>query len=199
MSGLLTSPRLNAGKIRPKTNLQSSLSNYSGKPTDSRVVFQSEDEFNKHISAIIELLTHTVYEVVSWGLFAEHQLMFTFSLTLNILKHNENKSADRISEKEYTFFLNSTLLADLQQDSLIKRIEMMHDVSGLLTKLAIEEKALRQIVLLQDIIPERFASLCDNLEKNFDSCWKELIECADPYKIMSQTGNNSHLFSDKII
>jgi hypothetical protein len=199
VSGLLASPRLNAGKIRPKINLQSSHSSFSSKPNDSRVVFQSEEEFNKHISAIIDLLTHTVYEVVSWGLFAEHQLMFTFSLTLNILKHNENKSVDKISEKEYTFFLNSNLLADLQQDSLIKRIEIIQDVNGFLKKLAIEEKALRQIILLQDIIPEKFATLCDSLEKRFDSCWKELVECTDPYKLMSQIGKNRIIMSDHVL
>ena len=85
---------------------------------------QEDEEFNGHVDQIISTLTHTIYQVVSWAMFAEHKLIFSFSICVNILKHNGPDSGDqKISESEYNFFLNSTLLADMQLDALTEKIE----------------------------------------------------------------------------
>ena len=73
--------------------------------------------FSAYIESILDHLTQTVYQVVSWALFAEHQLIFSFSVCINILKHpgsgdDEQNIApqENISTLLYNIFLISDLI-----------------------------------------------------------------------------------------
>ncbi len=65
---------------------------------------EKEDNFETYIDSIILSLTQTVYQVVSWALFAEHKLTFSLSICVNILKDTNNKLSETITPKEYSFF-----------------------------------------------------------------------------------------------
>lgn len=187
--GEMLSPRLSAGTVRPHifNKTKSTVSSSSIKSQEPRI-FNSEAEFQAYIDSILLLLTHTVYQVVSWALFAEHQLIFSFSLSINILKHTENNSEQRIAAKEYNFFLNSTLLADMQQDILEEKIKSLEDTK-FAGELLIDEKVLRQLLLLEETLTDRFKSICKNMQTNKETFWKIFMSVKDPYQLMSIQGS----------
>ena len=156
--------------------------------SSSEAIFSSESEFQNYIESIILRLTLTVYQVVSWGLFAEHQLIFSFSVCVNILRHPDYPSNERISQREYNFFLNSTLMADMHQDSLSQKIKTLGDFR-IFSELALDEKILRQLLLLEEMNSDKFNNLCLNMLNNHDTLWKEFMAVKDPYKFMSANSN----------
>jgi dynein heavy chain len=146
-------------------------------------------QFKEYIDSILFSLTHTVFKVVSWSLFAEHQLIFTFSICVNILRHKENSTNQKVSKKEYNFFLNSTLLVDLQHESLSQKIKLNYLDLEFLNDLFIADKTFRQILLLQDILPEKFKMLCHNFKQYKDTLWINFMNSPDPYEFMSNQEN----------
>jgi len=146
-----------------------------------------ELSFASYIDSILNHLTQTVYQVVSWALFAEHQLIFSFSVCLNILKHPASGSEQKITHKENNFFLVSTLLADMQQNALTEKIKLLGDFK-VYASLSLDEKMLRQILLLEETIPQKFTGLCVNMKVNNEKLWSEFIACNDPYKYMASNG-----------
>lgn len=193
----ILSPRLSAGTLRPgkrlsEASVNSILTNPNqngpaSNPDGKNSSQQTESEFEAYIESILHFLTHTVYQVVSWALFAEHQLIFSFSLIINILKHFDNSSPERILPKEYSFFLNSTLLSDMQQDALSQKAKSLADIK-FTTELLIDEKVLRQLLLLEEMLPERFKRICQNMQENTNTIWKDFINSEDPYKLISSEG-----------
>jgi hypothetical protein len=156
-----------------------------------------DNDFDYNIESIISHLTYTVYQVVSWAMFAEHKLIFSFSISVNILKH-ETEIFEKITVKEFNFFLNSTLLADMQLDFLNDKIkEEMKDFK-FPNELLIDDKMLRQLVLLEMTLPNKFQNLCSNMEQNLELLWKKFVNSNDPYDFMSIEGkfckiNKNHL------
>ena len=146
-----------------------------------------ETNFEAYIESIILSLTQTVYQVVSWALFAEHKLTFSLSICVNILKDENNKTSELITLKEYSFFLNSALLADMQLDSLSSKIKSSPNEYAFAHELLIDEKTLRQILLLEDIFPQNFKSFCQNMNSNLES-WAAFFKSKDPYEFMSLDG-----------
>lgn len=146
---------------------------------------KEDEEFNSHVSSIINILTYTTYQVVSWAMFAEHKLIFSFSICVNILKHDSPELADqKVSENGYNFFLNSTLLADMQLDTLNEKIQNFKEYA-FPGELLIDDKVLRQLMLLEETLPEKFNDLCQNMETNLTNVWKGLMDSNDPYDFMS--------------
>lgn len=169
-----------SGTLRPH-HVRSSVSSNENSQTKK---FNSEEEFNEYIESVLLLLTQTVYKVVSWALFAEHQLIFSFSLSVNILKHDQCLSEQKINSKEYSFFLNSALLADLEQNLVQVKISSMNDLK-FVTDLLIDDKTFKQIVLLELMLPFCFENISANLKDNCDQYWKKFISCKDPYNLMT--------------
>ena len=142
---------------------------------------QADAEFNRHVELIINTLTHTVYQVVSWALFAEHKLIFSFSICVNILKHdNGEATCQKISAVDYNFFLNSTLLADMKLEELNEKIQEFKGMD-FAKELLIDDKTLRQLVILEELLPERFRGMCHNIDKNVEFVWRGFMGSNDPY------------------
>ncbi len=159
--------------------------------------FKTENEFNEYIQSIMDNLTHTVYQVVSWALFAKHKLIFSFSLCLNILKHHKNESNQRITRRGLGFFLNSSVLADLQQDILTEKIKNITNLNLFGQTLLIEEKKLRQVLLLEDLLPEKFKDLSVNMQSNCEEFWLKFMNHKDPYNFISEEESSEYFkFSD---
>ena len=76
------------------------------------------------LRAMVDRLTHTIYQLVSWSLFAEHQLLFSFLLTTTI-EREEIHAVDElntakpslITKDEWTCFM-SPLLSTVTEDKL---------------------------------------------------------------------------------
>ena len=177
-----------ASKLKPVYR-QESKTDTNNTESQHYKVFNSEEEFQEYIDAINMHLTQTVFQVVSWALFARHKLIFSFSLSLNILKHDQNTSDQKITSHGYNFFLNSTLLADMQQETLSAKISKHAGVNVFKELLKVDEKKLRQILLLEEILPEKFASLTSNMEKNYNVLWRKFMSIKDPYQFMSNQEN----------
>jgi dynein heavy chain len=156
--------------------------------SQSQKLFTSEDEFNDYIESVMMHLTYTVYQVASWALFARHKLIFSFSLSLNILKHNQNMSSQKISKKGYNFFLNSSLMADMHQEALSSKISKLENLN-VINELLIDEKKLRQLLLLEETIPIKFSGLTSNMQTNSNLLWKKFMSIKDPYHFMSNEDN----------
>jgi dynein heavy chain, axonemal len=142
------------------------------------------EDFKVYINSIITMLTDMTYKVVSWSLFAEHQLTFSFSICANIFKHPLNESEQKISIKEYNFFLNSSLLADMWMDKLSKKIKDYEDAQ-FAARMLLDKIVLRQISLLEETLPDKFAGLLDNMQKYFVELWCNLKESTSPYQFMN--------------
>jgi dynein heavy chain len=183
-----------AGAVRPGLLSKHSTSLSIKSTSSSEAIFSSESEFQNYIESIILRLTLTVYQVVSWGLFAEHQLIFSFSVCVNILRHPDYPPNERISQREYNFFLNSTLMADMHQDSLSQKIKTLGDFK-IFSELALDEKILRQLLLLEEMNSEKFNNLCLNMLDNHETLWREFMSVKDPYKFMSANSNCFIFFS----
>jgi len=182
------------GNLTPmiETSMKSNLVHHAREKSfikvESNKSFSKESDFDNYIEQIKELLTQTVYQVVSWALFAEHKLTFSFSISINILKDENNTSQEKITNREYTFFLNSILLADMQLDILNEKIKSSNNEYDFIYELLIDDKILRQLLLLEEILPESFKSLCENIKMNLNDVWKSFITSKDPYKFMSIEG-----------
>jgi dynein heavy chain, axonemal len=100
------------------------------KPT---VSFITPEQRAQNLQVMVDRLTYTIYQLVSWSLFAEHQLLFSFLLTTTIARdRNEHRSSTNdvtssssvvdetpltISKDEWTCFI-SPLLANPTDDKL---------------------------------------------------------------------------------
>lgn len=147
-----------------------------------------EVSFQSYVDSILDFLTHTVYQVVSWALFTEHQLIFSFSVCVNILKHALSEHTEqKISLRENAFFLMSALLADMQQNALAKKVHDLGDFK-VFERLTLDEKSVRQLLLLEETLPHKFNALSLNMKNNHDTLWKEFMAVKDPYKYMALNG-----------
>ena len=72
----------------------------------------------------------------------------------------------------------------MQQNILSEKIKTLGDFK-IFSNLSIDEKNLRQLLLLEEILPNKFKALCLNMKNNHGTLWKEFIACKDPYKFMS--------------
>lgn len=66
----------------------------------------------EYLQALVDLLTESVYRVVSYALFARHKLTFSFMLCSGIMRHAILKSRDAtIEEEEWNWFLRGSAVA----------------------------------------------------------------------------------------
>jgi dynein heavy chain len=176
------------------TNRPVSAGSTSTEPYESMQaakVFNNEDEFQEYIESVLMHLTYTVYQVVSWALFAKHKMIFSFSLSLNILKHALSTSSEKITKKDYNFFLNSALMADMNQEALSNKILKLESMDAF-NELIIDDKKLRQMLLLEENIPDKFSGLTVNVQTNIEVLWKKFMSIKDPYHFMSNEDNWKH-------
>ena len=157
--------------------------------TSYSALIASESELDAYITSIISTLTYTVYQSVSWTLFAEHQLIVPFALSVNILKHSDDANL-AIKSTELNFFLYSNVMADLNQEELTIKLNNLED-KNFMTELMLDEKLVKQIILLEEIFPEKFHGLIENMQKNYSSMWMNFKTSNDPYDFLENEGNLS--------
>lgn len=55
-------------------------------------------------------------------------------------------------------------------------------------RLLLDEKVLRQLLLLEELIPEKFPSFLSNILSNFETLWVNFLSDKDPYMFMMNEG-----------
>ncbi|XP_077989551.1 dynein axonemal heavy chain 6-like [Glandiceps talaboti] len=116
-----SSSRPLSGRIRPPSarnspDLPSRASTPSSTTTFTRP--QSGKDFYTHLKRMIDNLTESIYKVVSKGLFAAHQLVFSFMLCTSIMRSNSN-AVDKTTElgvitsEEWKAFLQGHVFASM--------------------------------------------------------------------------------------
>lgn len=55
-------------------------------------------------------------------------------------------------------------------------------------KLLLDDKILRQLLLLEQLLPDKFASILNNILTNFTLLWSHLFTDPDPYHFMIRNG-----------
>lgn len=91
------------------TRLNSALDYASSSSVSQRRVLLlskiHESDINSYNDTMIQIITETFYRNISYGLFARHQLLFSFHLTTKILIHDGKGSTNILSKDEYDIFL----------------------------------------------------------------------------------------------
>ena len=78
----------------------------------------------EYLQALVELLTESVYRVVSYALFARHKLTFSFMLCAGIMRLAMMQSHDAtIKEEEWNWFLRGSAVA-----AITDRLETEEDL-----------------------------------------------------------------------
>ncbi|XP_036611437.1 dynein heavy chain 14, axonemal [Trichosurus vulpecula] len=80
---------------------------------------KDRDGFNNYIADLVEVLTESIYKVVSSALFNENKLCFSFRLCTLILQNNCDgsqilNSTECLPEEEWNIFLYSSLLINIE-------------------------------------------------------------------------------------
>lgn len=176
--------RQSVGAAMTKKLISMTPNSYSRPPTSNSIIrskSQAEPDLDVYISSILSSLTYTVYQVVSWALFAEHQMIFSFALAVNVLKHSEEVN-QQITKMELNFFLNSHIMADINQESLSQKYNAIENKETF-SYLLIDEKTVKQLILLEEIIPEKFTGIINNISNNLEF-WKSFKASTDVYEFM---------------
>ena len=89
LSSILQSPRQSISEELPyeQTQLSQSRLRRNTKPFVSTITPQQRDAT---LRIMVDRLTYTIYQLVSWSLFAEHQLLFSFLLTATVEREANN-------------------------------------------------------------------------------------------------------------
>ena len=104
-----------AGTLRPirKDKPGTWIMNRPGVKRRQTVVRPKNDNaLPEYLQALVELLTESVYRVVSYALFAPHKLTFSFMLCVGIMRYAMVKSHEAlIDEAEWNWFLRGSAVA----------------------------------------------------------------------------------------
>ena len=122
-----------AGTLRPIRKDKPAISTvnrpgFKRKQTISRP--KDASALPEYLQALVELLTESVYRVVSYALFARHKLTFSFMLCAGIMRHTTVTSrGEVIDEAEWNWFLRGSAVAAIT-DRLENEEELNSSLKG---------------------------------------------------------------------
>ncbi|KAG8443822.1 hypothetical protein GDO86_009129 [Hymenochirus boettgeri] len=124
--------------------------------------------------------------IVSSALFTEHQLCFSFMLSVNIMRNNDSRSGGpsqdtlgSLPSTEWEFFLHSRKLIDIKENSQAsdKDKDPIYRIPGQLT-----ESTWKECQYLSTHM-EPFSLLCESLLTNTQQ-WEDFQNCLNPYEFL---------------
>ncbi|OCT79469.1 dynein heavy chain 14, axonemal [Xenopus laevis] len=185
-----TSLGSSAGTIRPQSK-QRSTDRQTGPNEELNI---DNDRRKNHINNIIDTLTENIYKIVSCALFTEHQLCFSFTLTVNIMRNSSGSNSREpsgdslgfVPSADWEFFLHSRLLADTMGSEADSQATEMRDeepvchIPGWLS-----QSTWRQCQYLASHM-EPFALLCESLSSNTQQ-WRSFQSSGNLYEFLSDS------------
>uniref|UniRef100_A0A7N4NFS6 Guanylate kinase-like domain-containing protein n=1 Tax=Sarcophilus harrisii TaxID=9305 RepID=A0A7N4NFS6_SARHA len=146
--------------------------------------------FNNYIADLVELLTESIYKVVSSALFIKNKLCFSFRLCTLILQNNCDgsqilNSTECLPEEEWNIFLYSNLLINIEEKlPQVKSEEFDLDELRKAEHLFwLSESRLKECQFICHRI-QSFALLCQSLLTN-KSQWNYFMNSEGTYFLMS--------------
>lgn len=142
---------------------------------------------------MVDRLTYTIYQLVSWSLFAEHQLLFSFLLTTTIEREAHNDERSRLEkvtpdviqeEDEGTDQAGETKEKNETPVSFITQDEWTCFMSPLLTTVT-EDK----LAFVNDQLPSLYP-ICQDLLLDSE---QSFFEHSHPYLYLTRHDNYHHL------
>jgi dynein heavy chain len=106
-----------SGTIRPDSN--------DGRPISASSRRSSKVDLSKHMTAMIDRLTGSLYQIVSVAMFAHHQLMFSFMLCTSIMRSHAKYGSPlmhkpgSLDELEWTVFLQGAIMASMMDEDAL--------------------------------------------------------------------------------
>ncbi|KAM8945402.1 dynein axonemal heavy chain 14 [Pelodytes ibericus] len=174
-----------SGRVRPLSREKTTIKVSQGESASER------EDIRNHIHHIIHVLTGNVYKIVSAGLFTEHQLCFSFMLSINIMRtgtSTEPSEPSKPSEPsrallpkaEWDFFLHSMLLANVKDKNKHPGgSAVSHGPPGWLS-----ESTWIQCQYVSSCMTS-FTWLCDSLSSNTEQ-WKAFCMADSLYQYLAK-------------
>ncbi|XP_064622088.1 dynein axonemal heavy chain 6-like isoform X2 [Lineus longissimus] len=168
----------------------------SGRPPSSSSR-RSKGDFTKHMIAMIDQLTISVYQIVSVAMFAHHQLMFSFMLCTSIMRSHAKYGSSLVDKPgsledlEWTVFLQGSIMASIMDEetlakhdgmSPLQRLEYMGKTEKIPRPQWVTEDMWRQCQHLEATL-EPFGLLCRSVLNNHIQ-WESFHSAEDPYHLM---------------
>ncbi|XP_074663059.1 dynein axonemal heavy chain 6-like [Tubulanus polymorphus] len=163
----------------------------------SRKRHSSELQLNKHMIAMIDRLTMSVFQITSVALFGHHQLTFSFLLTTSIMRSQWKyrsdlvKKPDPLDDTEWLIFMHGMIMASMMSESTLDN----YDGLSPMQRLDVQTKGIKvpqpkwvrdsmwqQCQHLEATLPP-FEYLCRSLRNNHQQ-WNEFIHHDDVYRFM---------------
>lgn len=147
---------------------------------------------------MVDRLTYTIYQLVSWSLFAEHQLLFSFLLTTTIEReaHNDERTQmervtpDAIQEEE----------EGADQEGETKEKKETQESDGKVSVITQDEWTCFMSPLLNTVTEDKLAFVNEQLPSLYPICQDLLFDSdqaffqhPNPYLYLIRQDNYSHL------
>ncbi|XP_051852520.1 dynein axonemal heavy chain 14 [Antechinus flavipes] len=145
--------------------------------------------FNNYIADLVELLTESIYKVVSSALFNKNKLCFSFRLCTLILQNNCDgsqilNSTECLPEEEWNIFLYSNLLINIEDKLPQAKNEDLDELRKAEHLFWLSESRLKECQFICHRI-QPFALLCQSLLSN-KSQWNYFLNSKGIYFLMSK-------------
>ncbi|KAL4237693.1 Dynein heavy chain 14 [Mactra antiquata] len=175
---------------------------------------QSPLELKKHMLKMINMLTFSIYRVVSVALFSRHQLTFSIMLATSVMRSNDKyddiANIGCIPEVEWSVFLQGSVLANMMTEKQLAEHDGLTPMERLESQAAsgdkdskkhktpprwISDSMWRQCQYLDATIPA-FDHLCHSIIHNIKQ-WKQFESHENPYELMKRQFDPSKVTLDE--
>ncbi|XP_072503821.1 dynein axonemal heavy chain 14 [Notamacropus eugenii] len=150
---------------------------------------KDRDGFNNYIADLVEVLTESIYKVVSSALFNENKLCFSFRLCTLILQNNCDgsqilNSTECLPEEEWNIFLYSSLMINIEEKLPQFKNEDFHELRKNEHLLWISESKWKECQFISHHL-QPFSLLCQSLLSN-KSQWHDFMNYKGTYFLTSK-------------
>ena len=190
LSSVLHSPRHSISEDYPSDQLPMNASKVrrNTKPFVSTVNPQQRESA---LRTMVDRLTFTIYQLVSWSLFAEHQFLFSFLLTTTIEREmTKNRRSSRDQSRP-------AVIQEEENDEIKPDEEEVETKQSIITK---DEWTCFMSPLLMNVTEEKLSFVKDQLPSLYPICQDLLLDTtqeffthANPYLYLNRHDNYSHL------
>ncbi|XP_068918735.1 dynein axonemal heavy chain 14 [Petaurus breviceps papuanus] len=155
---------------------------------------KDRDRFNNYIADLVEVLTESIYKVVSSALFNENKLCFSFRLCTLILQNNCDgsevlNSTECLPEEEWNIFLYSSLLVNIEEKLPQIKNEDLYELRKAEHLFWISENKWKECQLISHRL-QPFSLLCLSLLSN-KSQWDDFMNNDRTYFQVSKAYTSS--------
>ncbi|XP_041352994.1 dynein heavy chain 6, axonemal-like isoform X2 [Gigantopelta aegis] len=166
------------------------------------VMSHSELEvLKKHLRKMIDRLTYSIYRVVCVGLFAYHQLMFSFMITSSVMRVNSKfedhtSSIGNINETEWLVFLQGSIMASMTDSKVLTEHDGLTSMERLESEAHAGDKEWRQHKTPPKWINGNMWLQCQHLDATltvFDKMCRSILTCSCQWDAFC-TADNPYTF-----